>query len=289
MSDCPHDTHDHGPNLGNVQNKRQQQEEDREALLDELTDCLDEVEDDSGVERIEQCLKKLEELGEPFPDFDVDRALKEFHAKYDDFSPELFPHTPAHKKPRRPKILRYMARVAVVAAAATVLVVAVQAGGGDVIGTIASWSDSAFQLVWPGRTPEQGPDVPDPDIEYPSLQAALEAYGVDLQLAPSEYPNGANLKKLSVREERESLMFSASYELPSGNLSITFKQGVVLPPSEIEKDTAEVEIYTLAGIDHRIMQDIDRFKAVWDNGLWECRIAGNVSREEIIAMIDSIY
>ena len=290
MSDCPHDTRGHGPIPGDVQTQRQPQEPDREALLDELADCMAQAEDDSDVARIEALIRELEQFGELAPGIDPEQSLKEFHEKYDVPAPPAPSSPSAVPRRRRSRQLRYMAGVAIIASLLLAFVIVSGAGGSGLIGTIASWSNSTFHIEWPGWTPEQGPGPQDSaEIEYDSLQEALDAYGIEEQLAPSRLPDEAVLKKLSVFEEQNILMFTALYQLPNGDLSISFRQGEVLPSSEVEKDDETVEFYTMAGIEHKLMQDINRFKAVWNNGPWECRITGEINRDEMITMIDSIY
>ena len=62
-----------------------------------------------------------------------------------------------------------------------------------------------------------------------------------------------------------------------------------IPFSEIEKNDEEVLSYWKNGIEHHIMVDVEQVKAIWQVQEWECYIAGNISYEELIAMIDSIY
>ena len=58
---------------------------------------------------------------------------------------------------------------------------------------------------------------------------------------------------------------------------------------KIEKNETKVDVYSVEGIEHHILTDVTMIKAVWQNGEWEGHITGDVTREELIHMIDSIY
>ena len=55
-----------------------------------------------------------------------------------------------------------------------------------------------------------------------------------------------------------------------------------------EKDTEEVVIYQKDGVDYYIMSNLNTITAVWKVGSFECQISGNIEREDLIKMIDSI-
>ena len=84
-------------------------------------------------------------------------------------------------------------------------------------------------------------------------------------------------------------MFWAIYDIPDGKISNVIRQSSPLPLSEIEKDENMVETYTVGNIEHYLMEDLGRQKAIWYNNGWECRISGDITRDELTAMIDSIY
>lgn len=60
--------------------------------------------------------------------------------------------------------------------------------------------------------------------------------------------------------------------------------------NDVEKeDGYKVILYYRYGIYHHIMSDLGRNKAFWQNGILGGCIAGNISEEEMIEMINSIY
>lgn len=56
-----------------------------------------------------------------------------------------------------------------------------------------------------------------------------------------------------------------------------------------EKDTNNVEVFQVNGIDHYIMNNNDQTTAVWFVDELECSITGDVSQDDLKTMIKSIY
>ena len=122
----------------------------------------------------------------------------------------------------------------------------------------------------------------------------MEDYEVDIPLVPSAFPEGTELNSVSVQEEEGHLFVTAEYTIPNGYIYVALRNSSVdgqktVPFSEIEKNETKVDVYSVEGIEHHILTDVSMNKAVWQNGEWECRITGDVTREELIQMIDSIY
>ena len=89
-------------------------------------------------------------------------------------------------------------------------------------------------------------------------------------------------------------MFYAIYRVPNGKMYIAIRHKTennqeTAPFSEIEKNEDNVSLYEAGGITHHIMSDVTMNKAVWQNGEWECSITGDITRDDLTAMIDSIY
>ena len=55
-----------------------------------------------------------------------------------------------------------------------------------------------------------------------------------------------------------------------------------------EKDAGDVVIYQKDGIDYYIMSNLNTITAIWKVDSFECQISGNIEREDLIKMIDSI-
>ena len=291
MSDCQHQTR--GLKESSVQNQRQLSTEEREKLLDAITDCLANIEKDSDIEGLERYLEQLDPENELGADFDLNRSLDEFYQKYEMGSSNKSEGQSASvAKKKNHRFFRRTARIAIIAAILCSFIVAAQASGLDILRAIAEWTSAQFHLEW---TITNRPDTTQTDVtQYTSLQEALEYYGIEELLVPTALPQDSKLESISVEEEGEYLIFTAVYNLSADKMFITIRSNPLtnqqsVPLSEVEKNEKDVEIYTVSGINHHIMSDVSLNKVVWQNGEWECRIAGNLSTNELITMIDSIY
>lgn len=289
MSDCRHNAPDRGPDEGDVQTQRQQlDEQDRERLLDQLIDCLYSVESDEDTAAVDRCLEELEAAGALCGnEFDVERGLKDFHERFSmAFENDPPPEPPETIQPITPVKRRPMARIAIIAAALCACFLATaQASGFDIIGAIAKWTSEKFAFVkLDGASTES-----ERGKQHTSLQETLENAYITEQLAPTWFPTGTELSDIQVRSEKGNTSISATYELNGEKMFISIRNTVSGPNTEVEINDYDVESYWAGGIEHHLMADIKQRKAMWCNGSWECYIAGNLNREDMIAMIDSIY
>lgn len=281
MSDCRHNAPNREPAAGDVQTKRQQlDEQTREKMVDNLIDCLFGYKGESDIAAIDQCLEELEAAGAVCEPFDVEQGLKDFHERYAAaFEGSLKPV----KKPSR--VRRPLARIAIIAAALCAFVFTAQASGFDILGAIARWSDEQFSFVKVGEAEKE----PERDADLYSLQSTLDEYYIAEKLIPTRFPEGAELVDVRVQEEKSGVAISATYVLSEEKFYISVRQTGGVPHMEIEINDQNVEPYESGGIVHHLMSDVRQRKVMWYNGDWECYIAGDLSRNDLLEMIDSIY
>ena len=148
---------------------------------------------------------------------------------------------------------------------------------------IAEWTDEKFwfESTKTSRTAE--------------LQQTLDDYGIYLPVAPNWLPQDykqidSNILQTETRtyidysymrltgDEEECLGIGITYHAPEDKFTAVY-----------EKDAAEVITYTVNGIDHYIMYNMDCRTIAWVNTNVECVINGRFSIEEAKKMIDSIY
>lgn len=287
MSDCQHQTR--GLKESGVQNQRQPSAEERERLLDAITDCLENIEKDSDIEELERRLEQLDPENELSSGFDLNRSLDEFYQKYDmDSSAGTMEQSVSTTTKKNRRFFRHTARIAIIAAILCSFIVVAQASGFDILRAIAEWTSAQFHLEWV-TTPEV--DTTETSVrQHESLQDVLALYDVQVQLVPTVFPEGCQLENISTDEINDRLIITASYIIPDGNMFISIRnKAQTMPFSEVEKNDETVQSYWKDNIEHHIIVDVTQLKALWQNGEWECYIAGNISYEEIVAMIDSIY
>ena len=281
MSDCRHNAPNHGPDSGDVQTQWQQLDQaNREELLDKLADCLFSLEGDADISSIDRYLEELEQAGAQSEVFDVERSLQEFHERY----APAFENSPSGAKKRNSRVRRPLARIAIIAAALCTFVITAQASGFDILGAIARWTSEQFAFVKVDEAKDKHYDG-----VYTSLQDALDEWNIIEQLAPTKFPDGTILSDLMVRREKDGLLISGKYTLREEMFRISIRKVTEAPHLDVEINAEDVEIYLAGGIEHYLMADVKQRKATWNNGNWECRISGDLSREELLFMIDSIY
>ena len=227
MSDCQHQTR--GLKESGVQNQRQLNAEEREKLLDALTDCLANIEKDSDVKELERYLEQLDPENELGSDFDLNRSLDEFYQKYEigSSSRSEGQSAPAAKK-KNHRFFRRTARIAIIAAILCSSILAAQASGFNILRAIAEWTSEQFRLEW---NIFDFPDSSQVDAKkYDSLQAVLQKYDVECSLVPTVFPEGTELDTISIREEEEFFLITAEYRIPAGSCSVSQKK--VVKPSD---------------------------------------------------------
>jgi len=281
MSDCRHNAPNREPTAGDVQTQRQQlDEQTREQLVDRLVDCLYSFEGESDMLSLDRCLEDLEAAGAPCEDFDVEQGLQDFHERFSD----AFVSTDQEvKKPARSR--RPLVRIAIIAAALCAFVFTAQASGLNILGAIARWTSEQFSFVKEWEEKDERQD----GLVHETLHAALVEAGVTDWLAPTTFPEETQMSDIQVRQETGELFFFATYDLAGENFFISIRAAEDAPHSEVEINDPDVEIYTVSGIDHHIMTDVRQNKVTWVNGPWECYIAGNLDKDTLLMMIDSIY
>ena len=197
-------------------------------------------------------------------------------------------------------------RMGLAAAAAAVcllgLMVIAQAAGADVFGRLARWTEETFSFGSVRSRDPQEPADSNPQREnsaefaaalppeYQELGAELEARGIDRFLFPTYLPDGFMLEdsRLNVLPESNTINFSAWYV--NGSDEIAF--GVLLSDtvhSTFEKDSGDVEIFTIDGFDHYIFSNMGENVAVWCIDNLEYSLAAPLPVSELKAILNSMY
>lgn len=172
--------------------------------------------------------------------------------------------------------------------------VAAQAAGIDVFGTIGRWTDEVFHFVPSADENNQatgayaGENAP----EYSDLREALASLEIDESLAPTWFPNGFEAGNLEVVSSSVSdiVNFVASSE--NGTTFsldiIRYTSADYLSGTQFEKDTENIEQYSNDQQTFYILSNVDTITATWSDGLIVEQITGNISDEYMKKIIDSI-
>ena len=205
-------------------------------------------------------------------------------------------YIPKEKEKSRPMVIWFSNRVfktvAAVLAIALVLTVGTtvtaKAFRIDIWSKFASWTKEVFQFA----DSAQRTTVANPEKEYnaelKSLQDALNDNAVKEKLAPTWMPEEYKSKDLQVMRSPRVLNISAVYEKYGSELIIKIRQTIGVPANQVEKSDNLFEIYTLGGVDYYIFSNNENLQAKWSVGEFECIIIGQITLDELKAMIDSI-
>lgn len=262
-------------------------------------------EDEAILLQILEVLKEREKDKGTLPD--VQKAWERFQSQYN--IPEMeglelydLEEAPAQEKEakREKKVvpIRFggwwrkipkTARVAVATLFVTFSTITVaQAAGIDFYGIMGTWTNNIFQF----RASE---NVPTPEQQKVSreIQSELKAIGVYQDLAPTWWPDGFEMyehKQENVEGEFDSVV--CSYENKETNESFGYSLDVYYNPfwltTPFEKDDTPIEVYESNGRSFYIMSNIDTLTATWSDGTIVVTIGGQLTRDEIKGIIDSI-
>ena len=152
---------------------------------------------------------------------------------------------------------------------------------------VAKWAKETFSFVSGGDTnvDEPGPDRRD---ELTPLRELLEQRERDVTIVPTWIPEGFMLEKVEEDVTPIQEIYRARYLNGDKKIRIRVQTYLTDDFQKLEIEEGYSEIYTVAGIDYYIFENIEQNRAVWVTGIYECVISGDLSIDEIKRMIDSI-
>ena len=264
-----------------------------EELEDLIGDLL--LDNDANYELVNELLEAYEKR-EGVPNIDVDAAWERFKQDYsgqgeiyltedaDNFI-QAESHEVTHGKPsRRRRLLRY----GLVAAAILAFIILPIAGvntyayGLSALQSFVQWTKETFWFD-ALETPTQI------NPELVSLHDALKEFGINELLAPTWIPEGFSIYDFSVSDTPAQIFITSSFRYSAKSLII---QIVSLSDSSLsfyEKSGEDVSIYRRNGIDHHIIINEEKISVVWMSENNKCYITGDITKDEIKKIIDSIY
>ena len=180
-------------------------------------------------------------------------------------------------------------------------VVAVLFGLGSMAGSSRLWESvvhliqGTLQIVPPGasQSGQTSAQPPLEELEFTSLQEALDAYGITEPLAPKWLPEGFEGQGVIINVDLDFIRIAEIYVLGEREVKITIRRynsEEALDGLSFEKQNGqEDQKFIAGGVVHSIAQNNAAYTASWTNGLNMVSIMGDVTEEELEQMIDSIY
>ena len=193
-------------------------------------------------------------------------------------------HDSGHRARPRP-FKRAIVTIAATVSILFVLMIGAQATGIDVFGNLARWTDEVFFFI-----PSSSETY---TLEFSAaLQEALEAQELPEELAPTWFPDGFTAGDVEIWDDDVSkavgLTFTNSEERSFALFIDCYKEAETIGTLSFEKDAGHVEVYTSNNQTFYIMSNINTHSAIWADGNLIETITGDLSVDEIKAMIDSI-
>lgn len=197
-------------------------------------------------------------------------------------APDIHNEKPATVKNRFPRWLRGLTAAAAVLVILVLGSVTAKAFGMDLWKTVVKWTQETFHFG------EWGNANANDDLQYTSLQEALEKGKITTSLAPNWFPIGYELVEISITYSPLQTSYKAKYSNGDQFLRITVRDHLDGDPIYVEQSEGLVEEYEVSGITYYLFSNYENNRAVWICGSYECDISGEVTIDELKKMIDSI-
>ena len=208
---------------------------------------------------------------------------------YESFKQHYLPETEENsvipdKTPRRmPRWVRSLTATAAVLAILLVgSSVTAKAFGCNFWKTVIQWTQETFHLgSW-------GDSNPNSDLQFESLQAALEEGNIPAWLVPTTIPDGFALSNITVEQTPLKNTYKALYINAERELSITVRDYLDKSPAYMEQNEGLIEKYEALEITYYLFSNLEHNRAVWLYESYECDISGDISIEGLKEMINSV-
>lgn len=254
--------------------------------------------DDFDEDLLDAYLEEMEALSPLESSFDSQASLKRFHERF----PSLFEEQRVSPAPEPtqlpvPKSRHRFSRLATVAAtiaAMMLTMISAQALGVDIFGFFAHWTDEIFYFSNSPNQPHPAKFYPlkvGESAKYESIEEALSEFQIEAALVPSWYPSGVDSFTVtaSVTDLGMGIHMVSDSNSPSLILTISDFNKETGPTTIIERDDSEVISHEVGDSVHYIVNDGKWCSATWIVDDLQCIIEGNITTEEMIKILDSIY
>lgn len=246
---------------------------------------------------------------------DTERAFQEFQERYnipEGVGHSLYPDSEnedaavdaevpnslvAPRQTHNRRHLRRTLAIAAVVACTIVFMIPPVLGYESFLRILGYWTAETFHFdavtSAPAISEPAEPDFPQTHEpkDYQDLQEALDDYGIVEAVVPTWIPDGFELDTIQVSDSPEfrKTVFNAFYVNGDRTVSILIVKQSSFDSRQYEKDSNPVREYVVGDITHYLFQNNGRQVSSWYQGHLECAIKGDITIDELIAMIDSIY
>jgi hypothetical protein len=300
----------------------------RQLTIDKLLELLSVApipasspEDEAYVDALEEAILEKENKNPTGFLPDVNQQWAEFQKHYDvteenplsDIETEIedasfadqehvSPGIPEKHSDRFHRIWRTALVAAALAACLFGCMIVAQAVGTDVFGTIARWTESTFSFGTvrsesaKDEAPDKGGDIQSGtsagELEYSSLQEALDANHVTEVTAPTWIPDGYTLNLVDVThlDNPEWSLIYAEYVNGADTLQMTITSYAGEPSAQVEKIDVSPETFEIDGISFYLIRNTENYAVAWCTDHYEYYICGGMNQKDNLKkMAYSIY
>lgn len=202
---------------------------------------------------------------------------------FESFKQNYMPATaPVKTKSGLPRWFRTLAATAAVLVLIFAGSVTARAFGFNIWKTVVQWTQETFHFGDWGNTGSEN------NLDYASLQEAMDKGNTPSWLVPTWFPDGFELSEIKVQQSPLKKIYKALYTNGVKSLSITVQDYLNQNPVYVEQSDGLVEEYEVGGITYYLCSNQDNNRVVWLHESYECDISGEVTIEELKQMIHSI-
>lgn len=237
---------------------------------------------------------KQTESGEVYPD--AEASLEKFRTKHPECFAAVSKASFCTRYKRLMKVHNAVVRTAAVFAAVIVMcTMPVSAGEADPDPRAARWTDGEFWFDWTVMDvyPMKHSSIKI-DARLDKLSELLSGYVDEPEnLLPSYLPEGFAVDETKMTNDTEWFAGGMCW-LSDGESGRNMTVGCKIVYDKtvklgIPKNSVAPERYVRNGITHYIMPNAGYYEVVWVNGNVQCSIGAQVSHDEMIKIIDSVY
>jgi hypothetical protein len=207
-----------------------------------------------------------------------------------------FQEPTVQKPPRR--IKRALLIAAILIAVLAIAVVSVSAQNPNWWRALITRTSETFSLGdAPAGTeielPPPNPAASDPASPCYGIQKELNADGITTALTPTWLPNGYRIESCTRYDVYSYMQYYGIGGNDAGAFSFSCMAYYDSPDGQGTNYEREgdlpIEIYLSHGVEHYITMNCSYHVAVWRVGKYECSISANMTHDELIQTIESIY
>ena len=156
---------------------------------------------------------------------------------------------------------------------------------------LARWTESVFEFFNPAEERDEQPEYVFA-TDHPGLQqiyGAVVEMGVTDPVVPMWVPEEYELKNVKIDEWPTETTLYADLRKDESNIFITIILRDECAPFQHSKDTRNVAVLEIEGIEHYVMSNYDEITATWIVDCIECSIVTDCQEDNFYKILKSIY